>query len=456
MAIISKTAAQWEAAKTTVLAAGDTGYETDTYKRKIGDGVTQYQNLKYETLFRPRRATKAQWTTKNPVIGKDEFVIESDTKRYKIGDGASTYTALAYGDAAHNHDTKYAPLSHTHTDKMATPSNSGTTGQVLTKTDAGHEWQTPSSSPSTGGSGLTTAQATLLGSASDLQTTAKTLPGAVNELKAENDRLGQEMVKNNGMKLLYNYTHDIPLPDRIKTTSYDNTTGIFTFEQELPTWAVPASGYTRFPVHINYDCWTDIDVSVEVGVTKVPLIPSRNPVWAEINNNTLTIWDSRADGNLVKFGTNIDVTKFSFVNSLSSVSFVNPFLGYKNVVIEVSGAGGGTLYPTYYDSDCFIFDGIAIKGKYSSGNIKSYYYFTRIIRGRATLSLSIVDGKVYIDSHTSDIVYFTGSTVASQRDSGNYKRFAMCADSGNFKIGPVNWLGSCILVQNTNIKIYAL
>lgn len=98
MAIISKTAAQWEAAKTTVLSYGDTGYETDTYKRKIGDGVTQYQNLTYEKLIRPRRAIKAQWEAKDPVIGKDEIVVESDTKRMKFGDGTTAYSSLPYAD----------------------------------------------------------------------------------------------------------------------------------------------------------------------------------------------------------------------------------------------------------------------------------------------------------------------------------------------------------------------
>lgn len=44
------TASNWNAVPTTVLSSGEVGYETDTGNIKIGDGVTQWQNLLYYQL----------------------------------------------------------------------------------------------------------------------------------------------------------------------------------------------------------------------------------------------------------------------------------------------------------------------------------------------------------------------------------------------------------------------
>lgn len=44
------TAANWNGVPTTVLAAGEVGYESDTGNIKIGDGLTQWQNLAYYQL----------------------------------------------------------------------------------------------------------------------------------------------------------------------------------------------------------------------------------------------------------------------------------------------------------------------------------------------------------------------------------------------------------------------
>jgi hypothetical protein len=47
-----------------------------------------------------RRGTAALWTSTNPVLSAGETGYETDTKRTKIGDGASAWTILSYTDAA--------------------------------------------------------------------------------------------------------------------------------------------------------------------------------------------------------------------------------------------------------------------------------------------------------------------------------------------------------------------
>lgn len=43
-----------------------------------------------------RRDTAAAWTTVNPILAAGEPAIETDTKRRKTGDGTSTWTQLPY------------------------------------------------------------------------------------------------------------------------------------------------------------------------------------------------------------------------------------------------------------------------------------------------------------------------------------------------------------------------
>lgn len=45
-----------------------------------------------------RRDTAANWTTNNPTLRAGEVGIETDTKRRKIGDGTTAWTSLAYVD----------------------------------------------------------------------------------------------------------------------------------------------------------------------------------------------------------------------------------------------------------------------------------------------------------------------------------------------------------------------
>lgn len=43
-----------------------------------------------------RRGTSAQWTAANPVLGEGEFGFETDTVKLKIGDGISGWVGLSY------------------------------------------------------------------------------------------------------------------------------------------------------------------------------------------------------------------------------------------------------------------------------------------------------------------------------------------------------------------------
>lgn len=43
-----------------------------------------------------RAATAAQWTTKNPVLLNGEYGFESDTKKQKVGDGVTAWNSLSY------------------------------------------------------------------------------------------------------------------------------------------------------------------------------------------------------------------------------------------------------------------------------------------------------------------------------------------------------------------------
>lgn len=43
-----------------------------------------------------RRGTAVQWTTANPVLAAGELGYETDTKKFKIGDGLTTWTSLPY------------------------------------------------------------------------------------------------------------------------------------------------------------------------------------------------------------------------------------------------------------------------------------------------------------------------------------------------------------------------
>jgi hypothetical protein len=101
-AVVRKTAAQWIASGSSVLAVGQFGYETDTGLAKIGDGSTAYSSLPYLGYSYAAsnsiidRRTAATFTSVNPVLAVGRFGYETDTNRIKIGDGVTAWNSLPY------------------------------------------------------------------------------------------------------------------------------------------------------------------------------------------------------------------------------------------------------------------------------------------------------------------------------------------------------------------------
>lgn len=102
----SDTLANWEAVKTQVPLKGESCYETDTHKLKIGDGVTTWENLPYcsgtEIEHYPLTATAEQ--TDDEVLATiiaDEL-HDGDTAVVKrdIAGGKVSYTAYVYDNGA--------------------------------------------------------------------------------------------------------------------------------------------------------------------------------------------------------------------------------------------------------------------------------------------------------------------------------------------------------------------
>lgn len=98
-----------------------------------------------------RNGTAAQWTSANPMLLSGEIGFETDTGKQKIGDGVTAWTALAYyhdpdlindhgglsglsdDDHAQYHndargDARYSALAHTHTGVYAPAANGVTNG----------------------------------------------------------------------------------------------------------------------------------------------------------------------------------------------------------------------------------------------------------------------------------------------------------------------------------------
>lgn len=84
-----------------------------------------------QTVIKLRRSTAATWTSTNPILGAGEEGYETDTGKKKIGDGTTAWTSLAYhnsggaippsqvtGTAVITTDSRLSdartPLAHTH------------------------------------------------------------------------------------------------------------------------------------------------------------------------------------------------------------------------------------------------------------------------------------------------------------------------------------------------------
>ena len=49
-----------------------------------------------ETLIQLRRGTAAEWVAANPTLSAGESGFETDTRKFKIGDGSTTWNNLQY------------------------------------------------------------------------------------------------------------------------------------------------------------------------------------------------------------------------------------------------------------------------------------------------------------------------------------------------------------------------
>lgn len=48
-------------------------------------------------IIQQRRGTASQWTTSNPILRDGEFGFETDTLKFKLGNGVTAWNSLAYG-----------------------------------------------------------------------------------------------------------------------------------------------------------------------------------------------------------------------------------------------------------------------------------------------------------------------------------------------------------------------
>lgn len=59
-----------------------------------------------DAIIKLRRGTASAWATANPVLNAGETGFETDTSREKVGDGVTGWNSLPYMDtAAHIHDS---------------------------------------------------------------------------------------------------------------------------------------------------------------------------------------------------------------------------------------------------------------------------------------------------------------------------------------------------------------
>lgn len=66
------------------------------------------------TKFQLRRGTAAQWTAANPILSSGETGLETDTFRMKVGDGVTAWTSLRYGQGRQQAES--AAITHSHFD----------------------------------------------------------------------------------------------------------------------------------------------------------------------------------------------------------------------------------------------------------------------------------------------------------------------------------------------------
>jgi hypothetical protein len=66
------------------------------YKSVLSFIRPQEELMARETLIQLRRGTAAAWAEANPTLNAGESGFETDTRKFKIGDGSTTWNNLQY------------------------------------------------------------------------------------------------------------------------------------------------------------------------------------------------------------------------------------------------------------------------------------------------------------------------------------------------------------------------
>ena len=99
----------WFVLNNPILGNGQMGYETDTCRIKMGNGVNPYNMIKYAAgggsgsedgvVMEVITDRKQSLDNINPVIPANTYVVETDTHQIKLGDGKTSYKDLPYIEA---------------------------------------------------------------------------------------------------------------------------------------------------------------------------------------------------------------------------------------------------------------------------------------------------------------------------------------------------------------------
>jgi hypothetical protein len=91
-----------------------------------------------------RRGTAAEWTAANPVLAEGESGFEKDTAREKVGDGVTAWNALGYRDTLPVFTAATRPPANAASlRRLIVVSDPGVADELhvcLTTSDGGYEW----------------------------------------------------------------------------------------------------------------------------------------------------------------------------------------------------------------------------------------------------------------------------------------------------------------------------
>jgi hypothetical protein len=88
------------------------------------------------TRIKLRRDTAANWTSINPILASGEPGYETNSIKYKIGDGVTDWNSLPYFSRAHDELTNLDYASAGHTGFASTAALTSTSGTLQTNIDA--------------------------------------------------------------------------------------------------------------------------------------------------------------------------------------------------------------------------------------------------------------------------------------------------------------------------------